>query len=105
MQYRWNKSELYFKYLLSYLYRNPNYRFTIASLLKQYDLSHPKSHIEKYSLNEIECDFQLKKEYFYDCLQLISEDVILKCQNIYCEFEDVNYFKQDFINSRNNGCA
>ncbi len=96
MQYRWNKSELYFKYLLSYIYRNPNYRFTIASLLKQYDLSHPKSHIEKYSLNEIECDFQLKKEYFYDCLQLVSEDVILKCQNIYCEFEDVNYFKQDF---------
>lgn len=96
MQYRWKKSELYLKYILSFLIHNSNYRFTIYSLLKQYDLAHPKSHIEKYSLDETDYDFLVKKEYFYDCLDLIPEDIIKKCQNIYLEFEDINYFKQEF---------
>ncbi|MDE5631088.1 MAG: hypothetical protein K2I70_05755, partial [Bacilli bacterium] len=96
MLYRWKKSELYLKYILSYLFHNPDYRFMISSLLKQYDLSHPKGHIEKYSLDETSYDFSVKKDYFYDGLDLIPEDIIEKCQNIYLQFDNIDYFKQEF---------
>lgn len=96
MQYRWRKSELYFKYLLGYILRNPNYRYTISSLLKQYDLSHPKGHLEKYSLDESDYDYLVKKDYFFDDIELIPSYIIEKCQNIYLNWENTAYFQQEF---------
>ena len=96
MQYRWRKSELKLKYLLSFIIHNPDYRFTISSLLKQYDLSHPKGHIEKYSLDEGDYDFATKKGYFYDKLELTPPQIISQCQNIYLNWEDLSYFDQNF---------
>ena len=96
MQYRWRKNELRLKYLLSFIINNPYYRFTISSLLKQYDLSHPKGHIEKYSLDEGNYDFSVKKGYFYDKLELAPYHIIEKCQNIYLNWEDLSYFEQNY---------
>lgn len=96
MQYRWQKNELRLKYLLSFIIHNPYYRFTISSLLKQYDLGHPKGHIEKYSLDEGDYDFAVKKGYFYDKLELTPSEIIEKCQNIYLNWEDLSYFEQNF---------
>lgn len=96
MQYRWKKSELYLKFLLSYFFHNPDYHFMISSILKQYDLSRPKGHIEKYSLNEGDYAFSIKKDYFYDCLELIPFDIIEACKDLYINFENIEYFKQIF---------
>lgn len=96
MKYRWNKGELYLKYLLSYIYNDLNYRFIINSLLNQYNLSKPKSHIEKYSLDESDYTFAEKQAYFYAGLDLIPTSLIAKVKNIYLTWKDIEYFHQKF---------
>lgn len=92
--YRWNKKELYFKYLYSIILDNPEYKYLINSLLKQYDLSHPKAYLEKYNIDEDKYSHLSQSNYYYDDYHIIPEDVITKLKSLYLTWDDIAYFAQ-----------
>lgn len=96
MKYRWRKSELWFKYLLGYIIKDPVYKYSISSILKQADLSRPKSYFEKYLLDTENYSFTTQKDYFYEDEKLIPNSLIAKLENIFLLWEDGQIFKQAF---------
>lgn len=94
MQYRWRKSELWLKYLYGIIIRDPYYKCTIGSIIKQADLSHPKSYFEKYYLDTDNYSFLSQKSYFYDDSKLVPTELINKLENLYLSWEDIDFFKQ-----------
>ncbi len=97
MPYRWRKSELRFKQLCSFFLKDPYYTYLVNSLLKQANLKHPKSHLEKYDLNAENYSFSSQKKYFYEDIDFIPAPIITKLKDLYLTWEDISYFKQKFI--------